>query len=324
LTICDWFDILHIMSNRTTLVEMIFGSHLYGTNTPSSDKDYKGVFIPSKRELYFCRTPKSISNNTKTNSSVKNSSNDVDRELYSLPYFFELAKKGETVALDMLHAPSEFWITFNLDWVIIHKSRHLFYTRKLSSFVGYARTQAAKYGIKGSRLADAKNVLESLRQHPKKKIHDVLHLLPVGEHCGPSDDSKFYEVCGKKMTLSATTDNYVGMLQNFVKEFGERARQAETNQGIDWKAISHAFRAAFQVKDILTHGDFTYPLKQVDFLKQIKNGELHFSNVSPMLENLMVELEELSEKSLLPDTVNDEKCDNLLYTIMDLHHKERE
>lgn len=309
------------MNERTTLVEMVFGSHLYGTDSPSSDRDYKGVFLPSKRDLYLARTPKSLLYNTKTDTSTKNTSSDTDRELYSLPYFFELAKKGETVALDMLHAPDNFWTNFSLSWYQVHKNRHLFYTRKLSSFVGYARTQAAKYGIKGSRLADAKKVLEALSTLPKSKVGDVLDALPVGEHCGPSEDRMFYMVCGKKMTLSATTTHYVEMMENFVKEFGERARQAETNQGIDWKAISHAFRAAYQVKSILTEGDFTYPLKEAVFLKAIKSGSLHFKNVSPMLEDLMDELEGLSEQSLLPDTVNEERCDNLLFELIDRHCK---
>ena len=73
------------MNDRTTLVEMVFGSHLYGTDSPSSDRDYKGVFLPSKRDLYLARTPKSLSFNTKTDTTTKNTSTDTDRELYSLP-----------------------------------------------------------------------------------------------------------------------------------------------------------------------------------------------------------------------------------------------
>lgn len=33
------------------IVKMKFGSHLYGTNTEDSDVDYKGVFLPSKKEI---------------------------------------------------------------------------------------------------------------------------------------------------------------------------------------------------------------------------------------------------------------------------------
>lgn len=313
-----------MMNNKqqNVLVEMVFGSHLYGTATPASDKDFKGVFLPSKNDLFLGRVPKSVSFNTKQSSESKNTSADTDRELYSLQYFFELAKKGETVALDMLHAPKEFWLTSTWEWEYLHSKRSMFYTKNLSSFVGYARTQAAKYGVKGSRLADAKRVLEALRANPKKKVFEVYHLLPTGEHCGLAM-SGMYEVCGKKMTMTATTDTYVLMLENFVKEFGERARQAETNQGVDWKALSHAFRAGFQVRALLTEGDFTYPLKECAFLRSVKNGELHFKDVSPMLEDLMDLLTSLSAKSTLPEKVDSEKCDEVLLSVVNSFYDER-
>ena len=40
-----------------------FGSHLYGTDTPTSDTDYKGIFIPTKHMILMGNIPKSINNN---------------------------------------------------------------------------------------------------------------------------------------------------------------------------------------------------------------------------------------------------------------------
>ena len=39
------------------IVKMLFGSHLYGTQTPSSDTDYKGVAMPSVRDIALGRVP---------------------------------------------------------------------------------------------------------------------------------------------------------------------------------------------------------------------------------------------------------------------------
>lgn len=33
------------------ILEMKFGSHLYGTNTPNSDLDYKAIYLPTAREI---------------------------------------------------------------------------------------------------------------------------------------------------------------------------------------------------------------------------------------------------------------------------------
>lgn len=305
---------------RTNLVEMVFGSHLYGTSSPSSDKDYKGVYMPSFDDMLLGRFPKSINENTKLNSNEKNTSEDTDKETYSLHYFLELAKKGETVALDMLHAPKSAWLSYTWHWECLVANRRMFYTKNLSSLVGYARKQAAKYGVKGSRLAEAKAVLDILKaNHPDTKVNDVRLTLPTGEHCGlmTAEGVTFYEMCGKKMTLNATTGHYVSMVERFVENYGARAKQAETNEGVDWKAISHAFRAAYQVRGILKDGDFTYPLPETEFLRAVKSGALHFVNeVAPKLDTLMEEVELLSKNSTLPEEVDGALVDSLLLHLL--------
>ena len=313
------------MKNTQIIVDMVFGSHLYGTAGPSSDKDFKGVYLPTLTQMRLGKFPKSYNENTKQNSSEKNTSEDTDREVYSLHYFLELAKKGETVALDMLHAPESAWVSHTWKWKVIVDRRSMFYTKNLSSLVGYARKQAAKYGVKGSRLAEAKAVLTVLKEHGAlplgpQKVHDILSLLPTGEHCGlqTSNGVEFYEVCGKKMTLNAFALHYVPMMEHFVEEYGNRAKQAEANEGIDWKAVSHAFRAAFQVKGILLDGDFTYPLPETEFLRAVKSGSLHFkTEVGPRLDALMDEVEALSANSTLPDAVDDASIDALLLSLVE-------
>jgi len=39
------------MNEQGLIVKMAFGSHLYGTSTPESVLDYKGVFLPSKEQV---------------------------------------------------------------------------------------------------------------------------------------------------------------------------------------------------------------------------------------------------------------------------------
>jgi hypothetical protein len=290
------------------LVDMVFGSHLYGTNSETSDKDFKGVFMPTREQILLQRVPRSINESTKKGSDIKNTADDMDRELYSLHYFLHLACEGETVALDMLHAPSSFWLASSAIWEELVSLRAKFYTKSLKAFVGYARRQAAKYGVKGSRLSEAKEVLEFLKaQPPSLRLADVWDQLPDGEHIHKSqnDVDRLYEVCGKKMVSRGYCTHYVPMLEQFAQNYGARARQAEENKGVDWKAVSHAFRAAYQVQHILQHGGYTYPLPETDYLKAVKSGTLHFANeVGPKLDTLMESLEALSEQSTLPSKVD--------------------
>jgi len=305
------------------IVKMVFGSHLYGTNTPESDRDYKGIFLPDKRQIYLGKIPKSIQENTKKNSDTKNSANDIDMETYSLHYFLKLACEGQTVALDMLHCPDELLIENSWIWTYITMQKDLFYTKNLDAFVGYARKQAAKYGIKGSRLNDAKRVLGFLKNTPfieGDKLSAVWDILPEGEHIHKHEDEnpRLYEVCGRKVQETSAIEYVIPIIERFYKNYGDRAIKAANNEGVDWKAVSHAFRAAIQVKSILTEGKITFPLKEAEFLKRVKSGKLHFQNeVGPKLDDMMDELEELSAKSDLPKKVNRKFWDDFLIKVID-------
>ena len=88
---------------------------------------------------------------------------------------------------------------------------------------------------------------------------------------------------------------------------------AADNLNIDWKAISHAFRAAYEVKQILTEGTITFPLKEVEFIKNIKLGKVDYMTVAaPKLDALITEVEELSKTSDLPMEVDREMCNNFI------------
>ncbi len=291
------------------IVKMKFGAHLYGTATPESDVDYKGIFLPSKEEILLGRVPKSYNYSTGKDQS-RNTKDDIDIELYSLHYFIKLACDGQTVAMDMLHAPDNMILQKSTIWDAIIKNRKKFYTKNLKSFIDYARRQASKYGIKGSRINATLQVLELLKnENPSLKMRAVWDQLPRIEHCydvAPDPNGmKQYQVCGKSFQESAKIEYVIPILEKFYNEYGRRAKLAAKNKNIDWKAVSHALRAAYQTKEILTQNTITFPLRSADFLKKVKQGQLDYlSEVGPTLETLMEEVERLALASNLPKTVD--------------------
>jgi hypothetical protein len=291
------------------IVKMKFGAHLYGTATSDSDVDYKGIFMPTKDEVLLCRIPKSHSHSTGKEES-KNTKDDIDFEIYSFHYFIKLACNGQTVAMDMLHAPEEMILQSSNIWKEILKNRHTFYTKNLKSFIDYARRQASKYGIKGSRINAALQILGLLKtEDPSKKMREIWDELPRMEHCydiAPDPNGmRQYQVCGKSFQESATIGYVIPILDKFYNDYGRRARLAAENKNIDWKAVSHALRAAYQTKEILTENNLIFPLKMAPFLMKVKQGKLDYlTEVAPVLESLMEEVEELSLKSTLPEKVD--------------------
>ena len=310
-----------------TIVKMKFGSHLYGTSTPASDLDFKGIYLPTDQEIATGRYPKCIEQNTKSSSSEnKNTSEDIDSSFYSLQYFIELACQGETVALDMLHAPANMLLESTGIWLAIRNNRARFYTRNLNSFVGYARSQAAKYGIKGSRLNAVREAVEVLMALPPNDVlEDVWDKLPEGEHIHKEplklgDPMKqhrpisMYTICGKQLQSTAKVKFVLPTLVKFQEQYGTRAKLAAVNESIDWKAVSHALRACFQVREILTTGDLVFPLTQAPYLLQVKQGLLDYkSEVGPRLEHEMEELEHIAAASKLPEKADREYWDDFLY-----------
>ena len=295
------------------IVRMIFGSHLYGTSTESSDTDYKGVFLPAARDCYLGKIPKAVSSGTQKEEGTKNSAEDVDEEIYSLQHFIKMACSGEMVAMDMLHAPEEALLETSDLWRQIVSERKRFYTKDMRAFVGYARKQAAKYGIRGSRLDTLDQVIAILQRYPQEeRLAAVMQLDGlVAEHYRKSKRVlgrriiTSYEICGKQYEDTVKVGYALDSIQQYRDSFGHRAEAAKEKLGIDWKAVSHAVRAGLQIKEMYQEGTVTFPLKERDLVLAIKQGKMDFTTeVSPLLDGIMKDVEALAITSTLPEAVD--------------------
>ena len=315
-------------NNMNIICKVKFGSHLYGTASEKSDTDYKGIYLPTLEDLILQRVSKSINNITKKDVTQKNTKDDVDYEIYSLHNFLHLAYNGETVALDMIHAPKDWEETTSSEWEFIKQNRHLFYTKNLRSYMGYVRTQAAKYGVKGSRLADAEKVLNFLKSFNEQekqfwKLSDIWDKIPEGEHIkkinieeARQGDNRALEVCSRKLMADTKIWYSIECVQKFYDSYGERAQMAKDNKGVDFKAVSHAFRAGLQLKEIYETGDLKYPLKDAKFLLDIKQGKYHYANeLAVQLDKMVNEIETLSNNSKYPEKVDKSFWENWLLSL---------
>jgi hypothetical protein len=293
------------------LARVAHGSHLYGTSTPMSDHDFKGVHLPSGRGIILGRAEDHIKRDfvSKIDGTDKNAADAIDEESFSLQKFFDMLMKGDTVATEILFAPT---LEQSALWGEVQATGKLLLNRQCKGFVGYCVRQAAKYGIKGSRMRAVKDVLEFLKQEdPNAKLSTIevkLHNWSAGrEHIlwenipSPNGTDLWHlDVCDRKMpmttTIGAARDVWAKVWQNY----GERARQAEQNDGIDWKAMSHAVRVAEQAIELLTTGEITFPRPHAGLLLEIKLGRHGYDHISARLEWLVEEVKRVSEHSILP------------------------
>lgn len=293
------------------IVRMVFGSHLYGTNTEDSDQDFMSVKLPSIRDVFLGKIFKEETIQS-GDAHSNNTKNDIDEKIYSLHRFIEMACEGQMVALDMLHAPENMLKESTYVWKYIVKNREKFYNKNILPFVEYARKQAAKYGIKGSRLQEVSLLIDLLqKQDANLPLKCVWNMLPLGEHIkiiesniclNPYREIRQVQIVGKKFQETSKIGYILPTLEKYQEEYGKKAILAKENKGIDWKAVSHAFRAAIEVKELLLTHTITLPLKEAEFIKEIKLGKLDYTTeVSPLLDELMAEVEIASRTSTLPE-----------------------
>jgi len=299
------------MNKEQIILKTIFGSHLYGTDTPESDKDYKVIYMPSKWDILLNKNLHTSQQKQTKIGKGKNTKEDIDIEYIPLHQFIKLACQGDTMALDLLHTPGSVIIKKNYIWAEIQERRKTFYTRNLKAFVGYARKQASKYGIKGSRLDTCKKVMNILKSVPgETRVRQVLGNIFEWEHTRKlinKNGIRELEVCNKKIQETQSCEYAHSIIRRYYEEYGKRAKEAADNKNIDWKAVSHAIRAAYEVLSIYKIRNIIFPLEQAEFLKEVKLGKLDYlTKVAPKLELLMDEIKTRSTVVDLPEEVNKE------------------
>lgn len=314
-----------------------FGSHLYGTNTPLSDKDYKGVYIQDFPTLLLRKNTHSLHENTKNWYGERNTPEDVDVEYIELSSFVHDALKGQTYAIDMLFAPKNLWeVPYNDDpiWCDILNNREKFLSKNVAPYIGYCRKQAAKYGLKGSRLGEIMRLREWCSvQNPKQSIEEALAVspFPLSEYItreqnvmrpnGKEVVQEFLCVLGKYYSIQETVGELLKRMDAFYEKYGSRSVQAQENDGVDWKAISHAYRACFQMIELALYGKIHFPLHQKDFLIELKQGKKPYSFVQEDLPLLMEKTTNLiTNSTVLPEQPDTRFWDKWLVDTYKTHY----
>src|ERR1700722_20192286 len=109
------------------------GSHAYGTNTASSDEDFKGILIPPKE--YYLGTVHRI-------EQIELKAPNPDAVIYEIRKFFNLAMDCNPAIIEVLHTdPSDHFIVSPIGKTILdHKDDFL--SKKIKfTFSGYAISQ---------------------------------------------------------------------------------------------------------------------------------------------------------------------------------------
>ena len=304
------------------IVKILVGSHMLGTTTEDSDKDYRSIYIPDIDDVILTSNLQKLDTLRQStgNNNSKNSKEDIDHELWSLKKFMRLIAFGDTNAIEMLFAHEDNIIEKSplWDYIILHKQELLH--SKTTSFVGYCKTQADKYGLKGSRIAVLKEVLNYLDEYDSydklQNVWDGLRAIGI-EHLYFGEDKvnsgnhtiEYMEVCSKKFQGTIHIHEAKTRIYKALRSYGERAKLAEENKGIDFKALSHALRVCYQAMELLTTGHITLPHQgeKRKRLIDIKKGKVDFKEIQQELEDKLEIVVGLEKEPTLPIGIDEQK-----------------
>ncbi len=296
-----------ILDNK--IAEFRVGSILYGTNTPESDEDYAGIFIEPIEYLFSpFRNIEEINDSIKSKKEDgKNDKDAIDRKFYSMQKFIKLAYDNNPNITEMLFINKDNILLDSEIYQELRSKSHLFINQNMfKKFYGYAISQEHKMYIKSDKYNNILKLYNIVKTFSDKmKLEDIkdhlsefkiyIKLLNDGRH---SDE---YLSIGESYELPTNLHlkDVINKLEYILEKASYRSEYI-FKKGYDYKFGSHVVRLLDEAIEFATEGILTFPLKNVEQIKQIKTGNVDMNELSLIIEEKKNILNELELKTTLP------------------------
>ena len=322
-------------SPRCRLLEVVSGSRAYGTHTPESDTDIKGVFVQPLDGFFGLERVEQINNGT----------NDI--AFYEVGRFAELLAKNNPNLLEMLFTPAD-CILFRHSLMDQFTAEFVLSKLCCEAFAGYALTQIRKarglnkkivnpqpderkeildfcFVLEGQGSVPLKSWLEQrgIRQHDcgltevphARDTYALYHDAPdvyAGITRPDSTDVRLSRVPRDAVPLAWMIYNKDGYKKHCKdwREYREwMTSRNETRyegtlahgQGYDAKNLMHTFRLLDSAEEIAVHRRLTVRTPNRDWLLRVKAGAFTYDELLTLAEERIERIHRLYEVSALPE-----------------------
>lgn len=320
-----------------TVLLVRHGSHAYGTNTETSDEDFKGVAIPPKE--YFLGY-------TNRFEQAELKAPDDDAVIYDIRKFFNLAADCNPNIIEVLHTdPSDHFIVTDLGRKILD-NKDAFLSKKIKhTFLGYSVSQLkrikthkrwimsppaapptrAELGLPEQTLIPQDQLtaafaevqkeldrmqfdfMEDLEESKKIEIRNSMATM-LAEMKITSDEQ--FGAAARKIGLS---DNFIQLMQkerqytgakrewdqyqNWKQTRNKKRSELEEKFGYDTKHAYHLVRLIRMCREVLTTGKVIVKRPDREELLAIRNGAWTYEQLIEFAESEDIALNELYNKS---------------------------
>lgn len=363
------------------IFKSIVGSQAYGTNTPESDIDIKGVYVQPLEDIMGFNYQQQV---------------DVSKDecYFEIKRFLELAMTANPTMLELMFMPKECILIKDKRWDLIVEHRHMFLTKQArKSFGGYAVQQIQKAEGLNKKMNWEKDRVE------RKTIIDFCYISLKGKSVLLSkylkDENIDPQFCGM-VKLDHMADNYAmyhdtvsqwakdgnhrfkdeggeipslgfrgieskdgnqlicsnvpkytipceGTIYFNKSEWGKHCADyqayttwianrntaryvdsQEHGQKIDGKNLMHCRRLIDTAIEIATTGDLKVKRDNAKYLLSIRKGEVKLKDIIEQAKRDLERVDELFEKSTLPDKCDPKLVNELLVKIRKMTEQEKE
>lgn len=283
------------------------GSHLYGTNLPESDRDIRGVFIPSE-EFYigFLEKVEQVE------------SHEPDETYWEISKFFKLCLDNNPNILELLFVPEQFRLFATPEWLEIINHKDMFLSTKAKhTFSGYAVSQLHR--IKQHR----EWLLNPPKKQPERKDFglpdiNVVHKDQINAFNELLHSDKPIELSDNALETLQREKAYINaskqwqQYQEWKTNRNPQRADLEAKYGYDTKHASHLYRLIGEGVELLTAGNITFPRPNADELLAIRKGAYTYTQLMEKLGGKQFDIDSFFNfESKLPHNPNRKDADML-------------
>ena len=291
---------------RRTILKVRHGSHAYGTNTPTSDLDVKGVCIePMSHQLGFLNTFEQF-------EKMAGKTGDTDLVIYSLKKFAKLAADCNPNIIEVLHVADSDVLFIDPFGELLREMKDEFLSKKAKfTFSGYAHAQLKRIKTHRSWLLDPPTAAPDRKQFGLSELTKV-QPSELGAFDAAMEQGVELELSKEVLTLFTREKQYQAAKRHWDQYNEWKANrnparaELEAKFGYDTKHGMHLLRLMRMCKEILTEGKVHVKRPDAEELLAVRAGNRSYDSLIEEAERLEAECEELYKTSTLrrePDRV---------------------
>lgn len=277
------------------------GSHFFNLAGPNSDKDYRGVYMPSNKEFYEGEGRRKMidyKTNDGNKKGIKNGAEDVDFSLFSITKFLELLKSGDFNMMELLHAPEEVIIINSDIMKDLTAMKQSLLVNDISSFLGFIKKEYKRYGINIHHYEEQEKLKKFLDKYPEHTRLNTIwkEIEKYGENnsfitfttskTGNNKSVPSLKIAQRLYQNTVTVDYVRNAIKQRLETYGHRQKNM-AKDGVEFKGLYHALRLIYEANDLFDYGEFKLPFNESrhETLKGIKYSTMKQQTIFDLIDN---------------------------------------